>query len=72
MKSLLNMIPIENENLKKLKVVNTIYRSAIGNLLYLAICTRPDIIYSVSKAARKSKNPNMEDWYNVIKFFKYL
>ena len=66
------MIPTENEDLKKLKVDNTIYRSAIGNLLYLAICTRLDIIYPVSKAARKSKNPNMEDWHNVIKIFKYL
>jgi len=44
----------------------------MGNLLYLAICTRPDIIYSVSKASRKSKEPNLEDWENAIQILKYL
>ena len=67
-----NMCPIENENLKKIKVDETKYRSIIGNLLYLSICTRPDIIYSVSKAARKAKDPNMEDWNNVLRILRYL
>jgi len=39
-----NMIPTENEELRKIKVDQTKYRSAIGNLLYLSICTRPNII----------------------------
>jgi len=38
----------------------------------LAVCTRPDIIFSVVRAARKSKNPTIEDCYNVKKIFKYL
>jgi len=67
-----NMIPTENEELRKIKVDQTKYRSAIGNLLYLSICTRPDIIYPVSKAAQKSKDPNLEDWQNVLKIIKYL
>ena len=28
-----------------------LYQSAIGSLLYLSVCTRPDITYSVSKMA---------------------
>ena len=67
------MTPIENEDLRKVKVDETKYRSIIGNLLYLSICTRPDIIFSVSKAARRAKEPNMEDWNIVnenIKIFK--
>jgi len=51
--------------LRKIKVDQTKYRSAIGNLLYLSICTCPDIIYPVSKAAQKSKDPNLEDWQNI-------
>jgi len=66
------MTPIENEDLKKVKVDETKYRSIIGNLLYLSICTRPDIIFSVSKAARRVKEPNMEDWNNVMRILRYL
>jgi len=53
------MKPLENEKLRKQKIDETLYRGAIGSLLYLAICTRPDIIFAVSKAARKSKEPTM-------------
>jgi hypothetical protein len=67
-----NMKPLENKELRNKKFNETFYRSAIGNLLYLAICTRPDILFSVNQAARKSKNPTMEDWINVEKIFKYL
>ena len=45
-----NMIPTKNEEFRKIKVDQTKYRSVVGNLLYLSICTRPNIIYPVSKA----------------------
>jgi len=64
--------PLENEKLKKKKFDETTYRSAVGSLLYLAICTRPDILFAVSKAARKSSEPNHEDWESIIKIFIYL
>ncbi len=67
-----NTIPVENEELRKMKFNSTKYRQAIGSLLYLAISTRPDILFSVSKASRNSQNPNYEDWYNVLKIFRYL
>jgi len=35
--------------------------------LYLAISSRPNILLSVNKTSRK-----YEDWYNVLKIFKYL
>ena len=66
------MIPIENNILKSKKFNPTKYKQAIGSLLYLAISTRPDILFSVSRASRKSKDPTYEDWYNVIKIFRYL
>ena len=40
--------------------------------MYLVICTRPDILFAVSKASRKSQDPTYEDWFNVLKIFRYL
>jgi len=67
-----NFTPRENEKLRKEKFNETIYRSAIGNLLYLAICTRPDILFGVTRAARQAHQPTLEDWENVLKIFRYL
>jgi hypothetical protein len=33
------------------------YKEAIGSLIYLIMCTRPDIAYAVGQAARFSQNP---------------
>jgi hypothetical protein len=60
-KSTKTLKPIENHELKTKKFDETFYRSAIGNPLYLAICTRLDILFSVNRAARKNKNPTLED-----------
>jgi len=40
--------------------------------MYLGLCTRPDILFTVIKAYRKSKNPTYEDWFNLHKVFRYL
>jgi len=37
---------------KKKKLNETVYRSAVGNLLYLAVCTRQFIFFSVSKEVK--------------------
>eukprot|EP00833_Pecoramyces_ruminatium_P015872 jgi/Orpsp1_1/1189904/evm.model.d7180000075388.1 len=67
-----NTIPNEIKDLKNKKFNSTIYKQAIGSLLYLAINTRPDILFSVSKAASKNENPTYEEWNNVLKIFRYL
>lgn len=38
----------------------------------MAICTRPDILFAVSRASRNSNNPNYEDWESVLKIFRYI
>jgi len=58
--------------IKNQKIDQTLYRGAFKSLLNIIVCTRPDILYAVNKAARKSKDPNMEDWMNVKKIFRYL
>jgi len=72
-KLLSNTQPINNEELRKIKFNKINYsRSSVGNLLYVAICTRSDILFLVSKAARKSNDPTIEDWNNIVKIFRYL
>jgi len=66
------MNPVDIEEYKKIKFDHTTYRIAIGNLIYLAINTRPDILFEVNKASRRSKEPNLNDWMNVQKIFRYL
>lgn len=48
------------------------YLSAIGALLYLATCTRPDISFSVSLLSRYSATPTMRHWKGVQHIFRYL
>jgi len=50
----------------------TKYKQTIGSLMYLGLCTRPDILFTVNKASRKSKNPSYEGWFNLLKVFRYL
>jgi len=61
---------IKCEN-KKLFDITT-YKSAIGSLIYLAKCTRPDISFAVGKAARYSEHPTISDWIKVTHILKYL
>jgi len=62
-----NLISVNKDPFNK-----TIYKSAIGSLIFLAKCTRPDITYAVHKAARKSENPCVSDWKAVTNIMKYL
>lgn len=48
------------------------YRSAIGSLLYVALCTRPDIAFVVCHLARFSKNPGHAHWEAVKNVIRYL
>jgi hypothetical protein len=48
------------------------YRQAIGELLYLAGCTRPDISFAVHRQARFASDPSWKDWIAVKRIFRYL
>ena len=48
------------------------YRSAIGSLMYLAVCTRPDIAAAVSSLSRFNGNPGMAHWEGVQHVLRYL
>ncbi|XP_059639553.1 secreted RxLR effector protein 161-like [Cornus florida] len=48
------------------------YLSAIGALLYLANCTRPDIIFSVNLLARYSSASTRRHWNGIKHILRYL
>jgi hypothetical protein len=54
------------------KADQAVYRSAIGCLMYLSVCTRPDISLAVQKLARAVSDPRISDWVAVKKVFRYL
>ena len=46
------------------------YKEAIGSLIYLMMCTRPDIAYAVGQAARFSQNPDKPTGQLSSEFFR--
>ncbi|GBN20414.1 Retrovirus-related Pol polyprotein from transposon TNT 1-94 [Araneus ventricosus] len=48
------------------------YRSLIGSLMYLAICTRNDIRHTISYLNQFNKNPGMPHWTAAKRVLKYL
>ena len=48
------------------------YLSAIGALLYLANCTRPDIAFAINLLARFSASPTRRHWNGIKHIFRYL
>ncbi|KAL5809036.1 hypothetical protein ACOSQ3_029727 [Xanthoceras sorbifolium] len=48
------------------------YLNAIGALLYLAQCTRPDIAFAVNLLARFSSAPTRRHWNGIKHIFRYL
>ncbi|GJW65124.1 hypothetical protein Tco_0117008 [Tanacetum coccineum] len=48
------------------------YANAVGSLMYLMVCTRPDITYAVSVVSRYLVNPGKNHWEAVKWILKYL
>ena len=48
------------------------YSSVVGNLMYVMVCTRPDLAYAVSMVSRLLNQPHKEHWKAVKRIFKYL
>ena len=48
------------------------YKSAIGLLMYLPVCTRPDISAAISSLSRFNSKPGMAHWEGVQHVLRYL
>ncbi|XP_051117795.1 secreted RxLR effector protein 161-like [Andrographis paniculata] len=53
-------------------MMNVPYTSAVGSIMYLMVCTRPDLAYSISCLSRYMANPGVEHWNALKCVFKYL
>jgi Reverse transcriptase (RNA-dependent DNA polymerase) len=51
---------------------NIPYRSIIGNLMYLMICTRPDLAFAVGILSQFSEHPSNEHWIAFKRVLRYL
>ena len=48
------------------------YREAVGSLIYLTVCTRPDLSFIVSKLSQYFSEPTEEQWVTVKHVLRYL
>ena len=48
------------------------YSSVVGSLMYVMVCTRPDITYAVGVVSRLMVNPGKDRWEAVKWIFRYL
>jgi len=62
----------EDINYESPKCTDQPYREAVGSLLYLVNCTRPDLAFSVSVASRYLQAPTEQHWRNVQHILRYV
>lgn len=48
------------------------FQSAIGSLMYLSVCTRPDIAYAVCNLAKHTSKPTSVHWTALKRVLRYL
>ena len=48
------------------------FQSLVGSLLWIARCTRPDVVFAVHKATRKTHAPRVKDWKLAKRIARYL
>ncbi|KAJ9553892.1 hypothetical protein OSB04_017937 [Centaurea solstitialis] len=62
--------PESSQDKDRMKLIS--YASAIGSIMYVMLCTRPDVAYSVSVTSRYQQNPGEAHWVAVKNILKYL
>ncbi|XP_047314291.1 secreted RxLR effector protein 161-like [Impatiens glandulifera] len=57
---------------EKLYMSHVPYASPVGSLMYVMVCTRPDIAYSVNVVNMFMSRPGKKHWQSVKRIFHYL
>ena len=53
-------------------MVDLPYRSLVGSLMYLVVCTRSDLSMAVSSLIRYYQNPKIEHWKAAKRVLRYI
>ena len=48
------------------------YRNCVGSLMYLAMCTRPDLSHAVGVLSQRLERPGRQHWEALVHVFRYL
>ncbi|XP_055843722.1 uncharacterized protein LOC129910383 [Episyrphus balteatus] len=48
------------------------YRELLGSIMYIMLCSRPDICYAVSFMGRYQQNPSEVHWQHLKRIVRYL
>ena len=48
------------------------YALGIGSIMYVMLCTRPDVAHAISLTNRYQSDPGLEHWTAVKNIFKYF
>lgn len=64
-----HLVPAAEDNLFENP---SLYRAAIGSLMYAAIGTRPDLAFAVQKLAQFSHAPSNEHWKAIKRVLRYV
>ena len=48
------------------------YSNVVGNLMYVMVCTRPDISHAIGTVSRYMHNPGKEHWQAVKWILRYI
>jgi hypothetical protein len=48
------------------------YASAVGSLMYVQVCTRPDLAFVTGMLGRYQKNPGVSHWNRIKKVLRYI
>ena len=48
------------------------YRNAVGAILYLMICTRPDLAFATIQSAKFVEDPRPTHWQAITRIFRYI
>ena len=57
---------------KELRMKGIPYASAIGSIMYVMLCTRPDVAYALSMASKYQSCPSEGHWTTVKNILNYL
>ena len=58
--------------MRRYLVLKYLNPNAIGALMYLAQCTRPDITFAVNLLVQFSSEPTIRHWNGIKHIFRYL